>query len=114
MILEIILGVIFLAIGAGIGLAIAAKTKLLDKFVEKDKDKEKILNDPHALKQKLDSNGPYFEIGDKPVEIYYEVEEVDGVEQLVMKTRPFKKEDLKIHLVQPNISNSEVITPKKD
>lgn len=101
-ILDITLSIIAILSGIGLGLLISKKTKWLDNFNKKSKDKNKIINDPGLLKEKIEETlkkmNPHAtgdsRIVDDGKEIIFEVKEKDGKEYL-------------------DVSKKDIILPKK-
>jgi len=96
-IIAILLGILFILFGSAIGWIIAKKTKLLDNLTEKQRYKNKILNDPELLIEKIkesvkkmnpEGKGDVRIIDDKE-EIILGTKEVNGKKVLDIKKIPY-------------------------
>lgn len=92
----IIIPLIAIIIGASISYLF--RKKLAKIFSGSDKKKNKIINSPDLLLEKLSENGKMVDDGE---ELEYSVVENDGKRELTMKKKPCPKTDKKVEDKKP-------------
>jgi len=114
--IAIVLGVIAVCIGSGIGYLISKKTKLIDNFSKDAKIRNKIINDPELLKEKIkdslrklnpDAEGD-IKIFDQGREVTLDIKEKDG--KKILEINRGKLKEVKVPEVK---EKPKEIKPKK-
>ena len=96
----LIVSILGLILGFGVGYIVFIKLKLTKKII--NKQVEKIIKDPHKLKELLDSNGICIDDGK---EILFKVEKnKEGKDELVQETKEIIQKKLKVPEIKQKIT----------